>query len=161
MNSVFAPWDAILWLARRLCSRSRHTAGDRDAPRLMAFVPQGQNRRAIEALSHEAGWALTIADTLSPILQRADETAPIILFDRHLPPGNWREAIEFFNRRSPRPYVILLSPNSDRNLWEELQRVGGSDILRTPVDRESTLRAVGRGWSLWRSLQQLRIPATR
>jgi hypothetical protein len=35
----------------------------------------------------------------------------------------------------------LLSPNADANLWDELQRAGGSDILRTPFDRADLLLA--------------------
>jgi peptidoglycan/xylan/chitin deacetylase (PgdA/CDA1 family) len=112
----------------------------------------------LEAVSSEAGWSFTISDTPAPeIAKRPEEVAPIVLVDRELSPGNWREAIRVLSRRSPRPYVILLSPNADGNLWEELQRVGGSDILRTPVDRASTPQVVGRAWSLWRSQQQVRL----
>ena len=35
--------------------------------------------------------------------------------------------------------MILLSSNADPNLWDELQRAGGSDILRTPVTRNELL----------------------
>jgi FixJ family two-component response regulator len=62
-------------------------------------------------------------------------------------------------RKSPRPYVILLSPNADTNLWDELQRVGGCDILRTPINRDKILRAVKRAWLLWRNQQQVRSPS--
>ena len=65
-------------------------------------------------------------------------------------------------KESPRPYVILLSPNVDQNLWDELQRVGGSDILRAPVNREDLLWAVTRAWLLWRGQQNVRSrPVTR
>jgi FixJ family two-component response regulator len=62
------------------------------------------------------------------------------------------------SRKSPRPHVILLSPNADANLWDELERVGGSDILRTPINRDKMLRAVKRAWLLWRNQQQVRMP---
>ena len=143
--------------ARLLWPRHRHAATGGNALRVLALVRPGPNRRLIEAVSFEAGWTLTVSD-LPPAegAKCAVVPAPIILFDRDLPPGNWRETIASLTRRSPRPYLILLSPNSDGNLWDELQRVGGSDILRTPIDRESTLQAVRRAWSLWHSQQQAR-----
>jgi len=140
-----------------LRSRWRQSDSGRYAPRVLAFVPEGFNRSMIELVSSEAGWELTISDRLVGIAANAGETAPVILFDRELWPGLWREAVGLLTRRSPRPYLILLSPTSDGNLWEELQRFGGSDILRSPIDRESTLGAVGRAWSLWRSQQQVRV----
>jgi hypothetical protein len=139
-----------------LLLRWRQSLSRQNAPRVLAFVPQGRNRLMIEAVSSEAGWTLTISDTLAAIARSTDEIAPVILFDRDLWPGMWREAVGLLTRRSPRPHLILLSPNSDGNLWDELQRVGGSDILRTPIDQEDALRAVERTWSLWRSQRQLR-----
>jgi CheY-like chemotaxis protein len=131
----------------------------------LACVSQKSSRLTIEAVSSEAGWTLTIADTLPAAIEAATgELAPIILFDRELSPRYWREAVGLLTSRSPRPYLILLSASSDRNLWEELHRVGGSDILRTPLDRKSALEAVGRAWFLWRSEQQLRrlsLPSQR
>ena len=157
MERVVDGWQAVLEFARLRWSGQRHAAAGGNAPKVLALVRPGQNLRLIEAVSFEAGWILT-----SPDLRPAQDTksvgqsAPIILFDRDLPPGNWRETVASLTRRSPRPYLILLSPNSDGNLWDELQRVGGSDILRTPLDQESTVHAVRRGWSLWHSQQQVR-----
>lgn len=157
MGSVVDGWQALLAFSRRLWLRHRLAGATGNVPRVVAFVRPGQNKRLIEAVSSEDGWALTVSDMPAADSDKhAVEPAPIILFDRDLPPGNWREAVASLTRRSPRPYLILLSPNSDGNLWDELQRVGGSDILRTPIDRESTLQAVRRAWSLWYGQQQVR-----
>jgi len=81
------------------------------------------------------------------------------LYERELNPCHWREAVSLLSRLSPRPYVILLSSSSDKNLWDELVRHGGSEILRTPIDRDAVMRAVNAGWSLWRNQQRLRLAA--
>ena len=143
--------------SRCLPVRWRHTSHGLSTLRVVAFVPEGYSRSIIQALSADSGWALTISDTPAGIAQARSESAPVILFDRDLWPGTWREAVGLLTRRSPRPYVILLSPNSDGNLWDELQRFGGSDILRTPIDRETTSRAIERAWLLWRNEQHLRL----
>jgi hypothetical protein len=157
MERTVDRWPAALGFLRLLWSRQKHAAARGQGPKVLAFVRSGQNRRLIEAVSSEDGWSLIISD-LPPAecAKRAAELVPIILFDRDLAPGNWRETVASLTRRSPRPYLILLSPNSDGNLWDELQRVGGSDILRTPIDRESAMQAVRRAWSLWHSQQQVR-----
>jgi FixJ family two-component response regulator len=105
---------------------------------------------------------LTLADTSPGLIigQRAD-LPPIIIYDREISPRNWCEAVGALTRQSPRPYVILLSPNADANLWDELQRAGGSDILRTPVSRDHLLGALKRAWMLWQSQQQVRSPFHR
>ena len=51
--------------------------------------------------------------------------------------------------------MILLSPTTDNNLWDELQRLGGSDIQRTPLNRDKMLWAVKRAWFLWCSQQEV------
>jgi FixJ family two-component response regulator len=84
---------------------------------------------------------------------------PIVIYDRELSQYNWREIFGILTRQSPRPYMILLSPTADQNLWDELQRVGGCDILRAPVDRENLLGAVRRAWLLWHSQQKVRSPS--
>jgi DNA-binding NarL/FixJ family response regulator len=149
--------QSVVDLSQLLWPRRRKVASGGNAPRVLALVRPGQDGRLIEAVSSEAGWILTLSD-LPPAgsAKPATKLAPIILFDRDLAPGNWRETVASLTRRSPRPYLILLSLSSDGNLWDELQRVGGSDILRTPLDRESTLQAVRRAWSLWQSQQRVR-----
>ncbi len=138
--------------------RAAEGAARRNEVRVLAILPPGPNRLLIEALSREAGWALTIADAPSAVV--LVDLSPIIIYERELSPYTWRETIRALTRSSPRPYVILLSPTSDKNLWDELERVGGSDILRTPVEREDALRAVSRAWSLWRIQQRVRLAAS-
>lgn len=142
MDKVIDGCQAALDFSRLVWMRRRNMAGGGNAPSVLAFVPPGDSRRVLESVSSEAGWTLTISDTPPAAPAKgAEKLAPIILFDRELSPGNWREAVGVLIRRSPRPYLILLSPNSDGNLWDELQRVGGSDILRTP--RRSGKRTAG------------------
>ena len=161
MERVIDEWKALVGgLERLLPARRRHPEGARHkAPRILAMVPQGPDRLLLQALSQDAGWALTLSETAPPIDSGHQADAPpIIIYDRGLSPLHWGETVRNLARKSPRPYVILLSPNADTNLWDELQRVSGSDILRTPINRDKMLRAVKRAWLLWRNQQQVRMP---
>ena len=164
MGKVVDRWNAMSSrFARLLSSRRRLSEGAQPASRILAIVPQGPNRLLVQAISRDAGWTLTLSDT-SPglILGQSADLPPIIIYDREISPQNWREVVGALTRQSPRPYVILLSPNADANLWDELQRVGGSDILRTPVSRDASAwgRSKGRGCS-GSSQQQVRSPLHR
>src|SRR5262249_6070682 len=114
----------------------------------------------LQAISESTGWVLTISDneTACACLD-AFGAAPIIIYDRELSPPHWREILRAFSKRTPRPYIILLSSNADANLWDELQRLGGSDILRTPVTQTEMLRALSKAWQLWQIQQKVRLPA--
>jgi FixJ family two-component response regulator len=120
---------------------------------VLAFVREGPNRVALRKISADAGLALTCRERAAPTEL---EIAPIIIYDRELSPAHWPQAIHALARKSPRPYIILLSSSVDANLWDELQRAGGCDILRTPLDQEALLGAVQRAWQLWRSLRHVR-----
>lgn len=162
MERVVDEWKALACrLTRLLSSRRRYPEVARQkAPRILALVPPGPNRLLLQTVSRDAGWALTLSETapgIAPGCQSDDP--PIIIYDRELSPYDWRDIVRVLAKKSPRPYVILLSPNADTNLWDELQRVGGSDILRTPINRDNMLRALKRAWLLWRNQQQVRSPS--
>ena len=157
---VVNQFQAIVSRLRRSAQlRLGHRVDSDHCPAALAIMAEGPGRDALLMVFREAGWKLTFADTFAPTLDPRTERPPIVLFERELNPCHWREAVSLLSRLSPRPYVILLSSSSDKNLWDELVRHGGSEILRTPIDRDTVMRAVKSGWSLWRNQQRLRRAA--
>lgn len=147
-------------ITRFLFPHSRYPEGARrKPPRILAVVPAGPDRRVLQALARDAGWALTLSETPIFTLACQADVPPLIIYDRCLSPDHWRDIVRVLAQKSPRPYVILLSSNSDANLWDELQRVGGCDILRTPVNRDNLLWALKRAWLLWHNQQHIRLPS--
>jgi len=123
----------------------------------LAIVPDGQDRLLLQTIASEAGWIVSFSGTTLDILSgRLADVPPIVIYDRDFFPNNWREAVAALSKVLPRPYVILLAANLDNNLLDELQRLGGSDILRKPARRDDIAEAVKTGWMLWRSQQQVR-----
>jgi len=161
MSTLVGKWKAMLCgLARSLSLRRPRRQDIRHVEqRILALVPEGPNRTVLQAVSEDAGWALTLSDTEMTCASLGPcGVPPIIIYDRDLSPKNWREILRAFAKKSPRPYIILLSSNADPNLWDELQRVGGSDILGTPVTRNELLEALTKAWQLWRIQQKVRLP---
>jgi DNA-binding NtrC family response regulator len=127
------------------------------APRALAVMGEGPGREALQEVFRHAGWELVVADTSASALARQRKAPlPIVLYERELTERGWRQAVSLFSRLSPRPCVLLLSRSSDKNLWEELVRCGGFDLLRTPIDRDAVIRTVSAAWSIWRSRYTLR-----
>ena len=136
--------------------------GREHAPRVLAIVREGPMRPVLQAISRSAGWILTLCETLPSRDSSPDAgKARVVLFDRELSPDHWHEAVRDLARTTPRPYIILLSPKADSNLWEELYRVGGSDIQNTSLNPDRILSAVRKGLRLWNSEQHVRTPVTR
>jgi hypothetical protein len=118
------------------------------------MVPEGPNRIALQAISKDWAVAISVSGSGSDALERG--VPPIIVYDRELSPEHWSDSVRALAKKSPRPYIILLSSTADANLWDELERAGGAEILRTPVDRERLLWALVKGWQLWRTQQLVR-----
>ncbi len=129
-----------------------------EVPRVLAVVRAGACRDALEAIFHEAGWDLRIADTTATAAAlQIEEPSGVVLYQRELTDSDWGGEVARLAKSSPQPWVVLLSGSNDQNLWDEVTRHGASDILRTPLCRDAVLRAVQSGWVLWRNQQKLRI----
>ena len=136
----------------RLRSMPGRAVVDAAVPRALAVMGAGPGRDALQGVFRDAGWKLVVADTpSSAFASQQKEPLPIILYERELTERGWRQVVAVFSRQSPRPCVVLLSRRSDKNLWDELVRCGGFDLLRTPIDRDAVLRTVRAGWSIWRN----------
>ena len=142
--------------------RSQPVRGqDGRPPRVLAVIPNGPSRALLQAVSEETGLVLSLTDNPSLYLNNAGGPVPaIVIYDREIASPEWRQGIRCFANLSPRPYVMLLSSNADTNLWEEVQRVGGSDIVRSPLDRDCLLEALRTAWRLWRTQQRVK-PGSR
>jgi DNA-binding NtrC family response regulator len=127
----------------------------------MAVMGEGPGRDALEGVFRDAGWQLVVADnSTSAIMRQQNEAWPIILYERELTGRGWRQAVSRFSRLSPHPFVVLLSHSSDNNLWDELVRCGGFDLLRTPIDPDEVIKTVSAGWAIWQNWHNRRIVAT-
>jgi len=139
----------VTWLREKVSPR---VPDKPTTPRALAVMEEGPSRDELQSVFHDAGWNLEIADDSASASARVEsERFPIILYERDAKGTGWRQAVAYFSRLSPRPCVVLLSRTSDKNLWDELVRCGGFELLRLPVERDAVLRTINAGWSIWRS----------
>jgi hypothetical protein len=150
-------YEVAVKIAREIHARIRRSASLKDVPRVLAVVNDGACRNALKAIFDDAGWIFRIVDSLSRAEPfESDQLFGVVLYERESKERSWTADVSRLADLSPRPWIVLLSGKADKNLWDELGRHGGSDILRTPFSREAVIRAVQAGWFLWRNQQRLR-----
>lgn len=75
--------------------------------------------------------------------------AGVVICSGHVPDGDWRAALEFLERKSLAPRMIVASAHADERLWAEVLNRGGYDLLLLPFDRDEVQRAVRLAWNRW------------
>ncbi len=60
----------------------------------------------------------------------------VVLSERDLPDGSWRELLNAMASLSAPPNLIISSRLADHRLWAEVLNLGGYDLLVTPFEAE-------------------------
>jgi DNA-binding NtrC family response regulator len=128
------------------------------APRLritiVSVLLDDQDRSLIAEVCFENQWDVFFAKTCVEARQVSEQIKPhIILLDRDLADGDWRNALSACASASPGACTMLVSRVADDNLWNEVVSNGGYDVLRKPLRQPDVLRAVKFAWSYWNSLR--------
>ena len=149
-----------------LANVRRHLRGDRpasgrpwdlagDGPpavliAIVALVVDEQDRGLLAGVAARNQWAVHFADTCTQAWTVLNQRkAPIILCDRRLPGSDWRDVVYRMALSPHHACAILLSHVVDDYLWNEVIRVGGYDVLSTPLREDDLVRSVRLAWSYW------------
>jgi FixJ family two-component response regulator len=98
------------------------------------------------------------ADTCDQARAALDQLkAPVILYDRDLAGGDWREVVQALASSPHRTCVILISRVVDDYLWNEVAQKGGYDVLLKPLREEDVVRAVRLAWSYWNTTRRVSV----
>jgi DNA-binding NtrC family response regulator len=74
---------------------------------------------------------------------------PIVICDRDLPDGGWRQLLQETEALPSPPKLIVSSRFADEELWMEVLRAGGHDVLRTPFEAGEAYRVVRFASEAW------------
>jgi len=66
----------------------------------------------------------------------------VVVCERDLPDGNWRDVLESATRLSHPPAVIVASRLADERLWLDVLVAGGYDVLPRPLDAAEAGRTI-------------------
>lgn len=122
---------------------------------IVSILLEDQDRSLITEICYRNQWDLFFANTCDEARQLLERLKPqIILLDRDLADGDWRNALSAFASSSAGACTMLISRVADDYLWNEVVCNGGYDVLPKPLREQDVLRAVKFAWSYWNSTRQ-------
>jgi DNA-binding response OmpR family regulator len=123
-----------------------------DQPSVLAVFPSAIERAAILDLAACHGWHMTVCAALAAAEKELALRQPaLILYDRDTPGLEWQDAIELLAQSAQASPIILVSGVADDYLWQEVNHLGGYDVLTKPLNPEAVAQGVRLAWSFFRS----------
>jgi len=109
--------------------------------------------------STESKWTIYPAISLESALPVLRENAiPIVLSERDLAPGTWKDVLaETLNLSDP-PLLIVASRLADEYLWAEALNLGAYDVLAKPFGADEVVRVFRSAWFHRRINREMRNP---
>jgi DNA-binding NtrC family response regulator len=106
-----------------------------------------QDHDMLSCLFQRHGWSLQSADcfdSASAILQQAPIS--VVVTERDLPIGNWKDVLEASHGLRNVPLVIVISRFADDYLWAEALNLGAYDVLLKPLEESEVFRVLTSAW---------------
>ena len=89
------------------------------------------------------GWQLNYAPDLpTALLNLENQSFEVVIYDQDLPDQDWRQAVTSLATTAPWSSILLLSPLGHPELWNEVIRRGGHDILYKPISEGGAESAI-------------------
>lgn len=119
-----------------------------DQVRLLAITRGADEKSALTKIAADLNWKLSIADSAdAAIALLGDEPLPLVICDRDLPGGDWRDTVARIAARRDVLCVVLASSVVDDYLWDEVIQQRGYDVVSKPFEADQLRRAVTFAWS--------------
>jgi DNA-binding NtrC family response regulator len=97
--------------------------------------------------STESRWTIYPAVALKSALPLLRENPiAIVLSERDLAPGTWKDVLAETMNLSDPPLLIVASRLADEYLWAEALNLGAYDVLAKPFDAEEVIRVFRSAW---------------
>jgi DNA-binding NtrC family response regulator len=75
--------------------------------------------------------------------------ACVVVCERNLADGDWKDVLEITASLPNRPPVIVTSRQADEHLWAEVLNLGGFDVLAKPLDKHEVSWVLNFAWEHW------------
>ena len=98
-----------------------------------------------------SNWTLYVASDAAEAKQILRQTSfPVILCERELPDGNWKDLLVAVAGIQSPPLLIVTSRLADEYLWAEVLNLGGYDVLSKPFNSIEFIQVTSMAWRRWR-----------
>lgn len=82
-------------------------------------------------------------------LRRSGDRFSVVLCERELSSGSWRDVLEEVLRMPRAPFFIISSRLADEHLWAEALNLGAYDVLSKPFEPGEVNRVLTSAWRRW------------
>lgn len=107
---------------------------------LLAVSPNQEDRRSLKSILDASGWTVQVAPSLVEAKRLMNTNPTLILCDRELPDGNWKDVFRQTERMANPPAVVVTARTADQRLWAEVLNLGGFDVLLKPFEKNEVTR---------------------
>ena len=107
------------------------------AKTILSVSSQADDHTALRHMLVETHWHVAAAGTCrraKALLSR--QSVSVIVCERDLPDGTWRDILTLFGDATKPPLVIVTSKLADDHLWAEVLNLGGYDVLAKPFHEQ-------------------------
>ena len=109
---------------------------------LLAVSPDRSDCQSLERILDISRWSIQGASSYREATGLIRENPSLILCERDLPDGSWKDVFrEAGVLRNPPP-VVVVSRQADERLWAEVLNLGGYDLLLKPFDNSEVRRVM-------------------
>lgn len=118
---------------------------------ILLVSPHRKDHSDLRHVLHHADWKITGASNLSEaalILQ--ERTLSVILCERDLPDGNWKDLLDRASQQKNPPMVLVISNQADNSLWADVLSLGGYDVLMKPFEVSEVTPVLRMAWQRWK-----------
>jgi DNA-binding response OmpR family regulator len=106
-------------------------------PKLLSVSSIAEDYTDLRQILVDASWHISCAnscETAFALLSNHEVT--VIVCERDLPDGTWRDIIAYSAGSEKPPLVIVTSVFADDRLWSEVLNLGGYDVLAKPFHEQ-------------------------
>jgi len=117
---------------------------------VLSVSPVKEDHATLRKLLQGSQWQIRESDSLtSTLLLLEEHRIPLLISERDLHPGNWKELLEQLANFPTPPYVIIASRQADEDLWTNALNAGAYDVLAKPFNASELRRTLSDAWRQW------------
>jgi DNA-binding NtrC family response regulator len=110
---------------------------------------------ALQKILVRSNWVVgRVSGYREAVEQLRERPVSVVICERELPDGDWKMMLEGVTSLSAPPRVIVTSHTADDQLWTEVLRWGGYDVLPAPFEAAEVFRVISLAAQSWHRERQ-------
>ncbi len=144
-SRAIAPIPACIAAWNAVCSSKAMTT-TRSAVLVSAIE---EDHRFLGRVFSQEGWMLHKTRSLESAMDLLRcNPVPVVVTERDLPAGNWKDVLAAIQRLPQTPLLIVTARLADEYLWAEVLNLGGYDVLSQPFQVTELLWVFSNAWRM-------------